>query len=162
MKFPLWNQLADPLPDGAMSPTAASDCGWECVAMIVAAYRGLDFDAAALRQAALIPATEWGSRAGELSRTLNGFRLRSMVKRLDSPMVFAQSKNRAQRGLPSIILGRWLIPTELHWVLVVGSGPNIITVNDPWGGHRRNLNAGDVYARAEGTVVQVNESYPQK
>lgn len=155
MKFPILNQSNERLPELGHNVEAGDDCGWECVAMVVAAYRGLDFSAGSLRQASLIPATEWGGRAGELATTLQGFRIRCKVKTLGAQLGYEQLRKRARAGLPSIILGRWLVPTVLHWLLVTDGDAWKIHVNDPYGGRKYPLFHRDYYGRAEGTTVLV-------
>lgn len=129
--------------------------------MVVSAYRQLDFAAGSLRQASLIPATEWGSRAAELQRTLAGFKIGSRVVRRGVDIGYAQTRQRARKGLPSIILGRWLTPTVLHWLLVVDGDAYRITVNDPYGGRRYPLLHRDFAAKAEGTIVQIMDKAPE-
>lgn len=42
-------------------------------------------------------------------------------------------------GRLNIILGHWIVPTELHWLLVVGYAWDGLVVNDPWHGLRRRV-----------------------
>jgi hypothetical protein len=48
----------------------------------------------------------------------------------------AAVQRAAREGRPTIILGRSLSPTLLHWVLATSANPAGVAVLDPWGGVR--------------------------
>lgn len=101
-------------------------------------YRtGLELPAGVLRT--LIPdkITTGGTTATELVQLMRRFGLRPAYKRVSADAVEDHLQLATTKGIPPIVLGNWVSPVILHWVLVVGVMTTAAVVNDPWGGVRR-------------------------
>lgn len=136
MDIPTWDQERDPLPDGSLDPYRDTDCGEECAAMRIYYRTGRELSAGMLRLR--LPGTRVDGRT---TRDDIAFLLRSEGLR-PSPIVLpaytlaGNLQAKAAAGVPSIVLGSWVSPHILHWLLVVQAGVTGIAVNDPFGGRR--------------------------
>jgi hypothetical protein len=64
----------------------------------------------------------------------------------------------AAAGRAVILLGRWLAPTVLHWVLAVGADNAGITYHDPWGGFRLQVPWATFAERYAGQLVTITRA----
>lgn len=157
LKAPIWDQNNDPLPDGHEDPADVTDCGEECVAMVVSLLRGASFAAGCIRQAWLIPPDNGRTLASQLASMLASFRISSTVLATSPDHLYGLVSRRAMHGQASICLGYWEDPYDLHWVLAVGVTPQGILVNDPWKGTRRELGEAAWHMMSTGVSVGVDE-----
>lgn len=137
--IPAWNQNRDPLPDGNEDPYHDSDCGEECAAMRIYYRTGLELPAGVLRT--LIPGhgASGATTGPELVGVMRLFHLSPVYREITGAAIQAFCTRSIVQGTPPILIGNWVSPHILHWVLGVDAGRDALTVNDPWGGVRRYL-----------------------
>ena len=70
----------------------------------------------------------------------------------------AHLRESAAAGRSVIVLGRWISPTVLHWVLVTTADPAGIGYNDPWGGLRQTATWAAFGERYAGQLVTVTRA----
>lgn len=135
LALPHWSQLEDRFGDVTEQWSAAiTDCGEECVSMVVYAARGLYTTEGQVRQVMGLPADSGTSSAGNICFALSHY---GIVQRLLYTRGYEQRRNiRAaiDTGYPVIALGAFVSPAVLHWVCVVDYGGGKIGFNDPWAG----------------------------
>lgn len=151
--IPAWNQNRDPLPDGQEDPYHDTDCGEECAAMRIYYRTGVELPAGVLRE--LIPGhARRGETSGmDLVGVMRLFGLSPVYKRVATDAVQLLLGEAVRKGIPAIVLGTWVAPTVLHWVLVVGADGGGVWVNDPWGGVRRYIPWGIFLHRYAGECI---------
>lgn len=101
-------------------------------------YRtGIELPAGTLRT--LIPhhGDHGETSAQDLTFLMHLFGLRPVAVPISPDAVQIRLQHSIATGTPPIVLGRWLSPTTLHWVLGVAASVAGLTVNDPWDGTRR-------------------------
>lgn len=98
---------------------------------------GLELPAGVLRT--LIPNKQaTGASSGqELVRLMRLFNMRPVALTLGADASVHLLSRSVLQGVPPIVLGYWVSPLILHWVLVVDTPATGVVVNDPWGGVRR-------------------------
>lgn len=117
-------------------------------------YRtGLELPAGVIR--AMIPNhQDHGSTSGsDLVGVMRLFGLHPVQLPLAPNIVLQHLQKAVVLGIPPIILGNWVSPLILHWVLVVDALTTGIVVNDPWGGVRRFLPHDLVLQRYAGDCI---------
>lgn len=134
---PLWNQLADPLPDGTLPPQRWNECGEECCAMEISRQHGVPLSADALRALLGGPRRSALTSAQDLVRCLALCNVPAEAE-VDSPIDVAERLQAiTARGGVAICLGTWVAPGILHWILVTRADHAGCGANDPWMGRRR-------------------------
>lgn len=98
---------------------------------------GIELPAGVLRT--LIPDhQDHGATTGpQLVHVMRLFGLRPVYREMTGNAVLPLLARSVVAGVPPIILGTWVSPMILHWVLVVDAMTTGVAVNDPWGGVRR-------------------------
>jgi len=152
---PLWNQLADPLPTGALPVWRYEECGEECVAEILYAQHGVEVLADALRAQLGGPGRRGLTTGADLVRLLNRNNVPATFLTPPAGAVAAQVQACTMAGGVVIALGRWISPTVLHWILVTRADNAGCGANDPWGGVRRSWDWADFEAHFGGDLVAV-------
>lgn len=164
LKVPVYDQLNDRLPDGNLDKYATQDCGSESVAEVGAAFGfggDVGFSAGQVRQ--IIRHGDFNgsglTTADDLVYGLAScFRLPSHVRNAN----FTQLKQELQRAvaakMPCIVLGGWVDPAVLHWIVVIDATPGGITFNDSWGGKVRSLAWADVAKLYAGTYCHLDKA----
>ena len=153
--LPLWKQSAGLLPDGSPDPQQYNDCGETCVAMVIAALTGVLMEPGAIRQ------------------QLGGSERSGLTTGTDLVTAFALngvSASTAEHGAsvgwdvcvaaygqaePAIILGNWLSPDCLHWMLLDDKHPGYLTMIDPWTGTETPVTHARWAAQFAGSIVLV-------
>lgn len=152
---PLWNQLADPLPTGALPAWRYEECGEECVAEVIYAQHGVEVLADALRAQLGGPGRRGLTTGADLVRVLNRNNVPATALAPPDGAVAAQIQACCTAGGLVIVLGRWVSPTVLHWVLVTRADQAGCGANDPWGGTRRTWAWSDFESAYAGEIVAV-------
>lgn len=153
--FPWWSQLTDPDPTtGRPDVQAANDCGEECVSMWIAQATKKYTDAADLRRSLAHKDGHGQTTGAELVLLLaeHGIPAVSIGSQLSE--LRATIKEHLTAGSPCIVLGTWLAPGVLHWVLAIGFGNDALLVMEPWSGRLTAYRWLVVNSVATGDVVQ--------
>jgi len=155
--LPAWKQTGGLLPDGRPDPQEDNDCGETCVAMVIAAMRGVAVEPGDIRQ-------ELGgtSRIGlttpeDLVLALADNHVVAHIERVDARngwMMLAACYGIAK---PAIVLGRWLNMSCLHWMLLVDKSPGQFQFIDPWTAGRHSLTLAQWDGQYAGAIVVVDD-----
>lgn len=153
--YPVWNQLDDPLPTGTLPSLGYEECGEECCAMVIAAQHGVEVEADALRAQLGGPGGQALTSAGDLVKILgrNNVAAVAISPAVDDLAAVVQAA--IGDGRAAVVLGHWLAPGVLHWVLVTRADAAGCGYNDPWGGRRVVRDWADFRALYAGSVVEV-------
>lgn len=154
-QLPAYDQLADPNPDGTMPTGRANECGEECAAMVVAWVHGVPMEADYLRYLLGGARRQPLTTGADLVRILALCNVRSSVGSPATGDLAAQVQKINKAGGLAIMLGAWLDPGILHWIVATASSINGCTVTDPWGGRRYNLAWSKAESLYGGTLVEV-------
>jgi hypothetical protein len=155
---PLWNQLADPLPTGALPQYGYEECGEECVAEVIYAQHGVAVEADWLRYQLGGPARRGLTTAADLQRLLALANVAALVAEPPAAALPAELQRICGAGRMAIVLGAWITPGVLHWVLVTRADAQGVGYNDPWGGVRRTAAYRDLGARYAGALVEITRA----
>lgn len=131
---PHWDQLYDPDQYGPADSAAATDCGEECVAEVVMSIHGQVVTERQVRERLGLPGSDGRSSAAQLAEVLSGYAVMAMP---EYPVASGlRDVLRAQLAVNhlSLVLGYYVGPTALHWVVVRQSIGGRVRFNDPWGG----------------------------
>jgi hypothetical protein len=155
---PAWNQLADPLSQGGLPAQRYQECGEECCAEVIYQQHGVEVSADALR-ARIHGAAGTGLTAGPDLVKLLG--LNNVAAELHTWPVgeapaHIQASAAAARAV--IVLGTWISPTVLHWILVTAADSAGIHYNDPWGGLKLSIPWATFAERYGGQLVTVTRA----
>ena len=155
--LPTWKQTGGVLPDGAVDPAQYNDCGETCVAMVIAAVKGVLLEPGYVRQQLGGPNRSGLTNANDLVTAL-----------LMSHIPATELSNNASEGwrqlmahwalaCPVIVLGNWLSPTSLHWYLLSGYGAGVMKFRDPWTGTEVGLTQAQFAKLYNGSMVTIAE-----
>lgn len=160
--LPRWSQLTDRNPDGSLPAQRANDCGEESVAIVYRSTRGVETEADYLRYLIHGPGGAGQTTADDLLTLLRRawYKPSSYIGQVDQGMVYLKAAIAAQH--PVIVLGRWVSPDVLHWVVVAAVGEVHVDYLDPWYGELRTITIADFQAKYAGAMVDAGEpvSYP--
>jgi len=153
--YPLWDQLKDPLPTGALPAGRYDECGEECCSMVIHQQHGVEVSADALRAqlggAGRGPLTDGPDLVRILARANVAAALHSWPT-ADAPG-HVRASIGAGRGV--IALGHWISPTVLHWILITTADGAGVGYNDPWGGVRATATWATFEERYAGEMVTI-------
>jgi hypothetical protein len=155
---PAWNQLNDPLPDGALDPQSTTDCGEESTAMAIAACGGPPLPAGVLRQILGGPGRTGATTAADLSYLLTLFGVKNHVRQANADAAWLEWQHSFQARYLVLALGYWVTPGYAHWVLVRETDSNAVLFNDPWGGQIRTLSRDEAQKLYMGVYVHVDQA----
>lgn len=133
---PLYDQLRDPLPDGGLPAGRYNECGEECCSMVIHQQHGVEVSADALRAQLGGPGRAPITDGPDLVKILGHNNVAAGIHGWTAAEAPAHITASCAAGRSVIVLGRWLSPTVLHWVLVTTADATGIGYNDPWGGVR--------------------------
>lgn len=153
---PIWNQLDDPLPDGAQDPYRQYDCGEECVAMAVAACGGPTLPAYILRTLLGAVAGTKGTTGQQLVYLLKLLKIPAHVRTCDAQTAFVEWQHSYAARFLIVARGYWVDIGYPHWVLIRRTDEGGITFNDPFGGQERWMSKADAQARYLGDYVHLD------
>jgi hypothetical protein len=155
---PLWNQLQDPLPTGALPAWGYEECGEECVAEVLYAQHGVSVAADALRFQLRGPAGRGLTDGADLVRLLALNNVAAVVATPPAAQLAAELQRITAAGRMAIVLGAWVAPGVLHWVLVTRADGQGAGYNDPWGGVRRARTWRELQPLYAGEVVEITRA----
>lgn len=136
-RYPRWNQLADPLPDGTLPAGRYDECGEECCSMLIYAQHGVPTPADYLRYELGGPGRPPLTTAADLVRILGLCNVPSSAELVGADQVAGRLQRVTAAPGAAIALGTWIAPGILHWILVTRADTAGCGANDPWGGRRR-------------------------
>jgi hypothetical protein len=152
---PVWNQLADPLPDGTLPAGRYDECGEECAAMEIARQHGTSVAADALRAQLGGPGRGPLTTAADLVKILALNNVAAQVVDCPGDKVAALLQEQAGKGHNAICLGQWVAPGIEHWILVTRADATGAGANDPWAGRRRVWTWGAFQLVCSGQLVLI-------
>lgn len=152
---PLWNQLNDPLPTGALPSWRYEECGEECCAEVIYAQHGVEVSADALRAQLGGPGRRGLTTGADLSRILLRANVSSAVMEAAADNAPQQIQAATAERRMVIALGHWLDPAVLHWILITRADAAGCSYNDPWGGRRLSVDWHTFGQRYAGDLVVV-------
>lgn len=153
--YPWWSQLTDPDPrTGRPDVFASTDCGEEVVSIWTAGKTGKYTDAADLRRALPGPRVDGVTSGGDLVYLLSLAGILAEAGVLPVRSLKAAVHEDIGEGQPLAVLGRWVSPVVLHWILGVGFGNDAFVAMEPWSGRMAAYRWSVVSSLAIGTVVQ--------
>lgn len=126
------SQRLNLLPDGSPDPEWFNDCGEACVASVLLTLRGFMIPPGCLR------AAEEGLKGPGLT---NGPQLAHIATSIGLSAVYAAGSASAawtichhlrRVGRYAVILGEWLSPGALHWLLAYEGDRELVWCMDPW------------------------------
>jgi hypothetical protein len=154
--LPNWKQFGTLLPDGSPDPAQYNDCGETCVSMVVAAVHGTPIEAGSVRQAIGGSSRSGLTIGADLVAAFSYYNVAAASQDLPGPIALSVIRALRLQANPTIVLGRWLNPSSLHWILVWDTAAGIVGYCDPWSGQRQTMASSTFLAKYAGTVVQVN------
>lgn len=157
--FPWWSQQFDPDPrTGRPDIFASTDCGEEAVSIWIAGRKKEYTDAADLRRMLKGDRVDGTTSGGDLAHLLTEHGLPSFPVQTPIHNLRLNIRHEIDQGLPVAVLGYWLLPTELHWVLGIGYGNNAFLAMEPWWGKLTAYRWDSVYSVATGDYVRETSS----
>lgn len=153
--FPWWSQQFDPDPrTGRPDIFASTDCGEETVSIWIAGRTKKYTDAADLRRMLKGDRIDGRTTSEDLAYLLNEHGLPSAPVQAPVHNLRLSLRHEIDMGLPAAVLGNFLLPTELHWLLMVGYGNNAMIAMEPWWGKLTAYRWDTVYSVATGDYVR--------
>lgn len=149
LPVPAWSQRNDPNPDGSQDPYWYEDCGEQCVSIVTYACRGVEVPQGVVRVQMHGLGGRGLSSGADLARQLERWHFSVIRQQLSAEATLAYLRQAVAARRSPCVLGHWLSPTLLHWVVVVEITPDGVTFQDPWYGTRRGLSLAhwsDLYA----------------
>jgi hypothetical protein len=155
---PLWNQLNDPLSTGVLPAQRFQECGEECVAEVIYQQHGVEVSADALRAQLRGPQGQAITSGQDLVKLLARNNVGADLRTWPAAEAPVHIRESAAAGRAVIVLGRWISPTVLHWVLVTTADATGIGYNDPWGGLRQTATWAAFGDRYGGQLVTITRT----
>lgn len=153
--YPTWSQNADPDPTLGTDPYERTDCGEECCA-IVQFGAGLGYVTETQVRDAMPGHGGHGETTGsDIATYLESIGLVAASIAIAPQILQLYIKKRVALGRPLILLGYWVVPTVLHWVVVIGYGNDHMFYIDVWDGRVKALHWKQVRALYFGTGVEI-------
>lgn len=155
---PAWDQLQDPLSTGVLPAQRYQECGEECCAEVIYQQHGVEISADALRsqlRGAGGPALTSGQDLVKILRRNNVAAALHTWPAAEAPGHIRES---AAAGRSVVVLGQWISPTVLHWVLVTTADLAGVSYNDPWGGLHQTATWAAFGERYAGQLVTVTRA----
>lgn len=150
---PIVGQNVALLPDGTVDPDHKTDCGESCVSSVVWASTEYSISPGCIRQA-MNPTGPDGLTTGQmLARFLNGVGVRATRDVLYHGEIWKHLAELRNHGKYQIMLGNWLDPVLLHWVVAYERSSTGVWVMEPWSATRREYQQQFVNASSAGEVV---------
>lgn len=153
---PIVGQNVTLLPDGTVDPDHATDCGESCVAAVLLAHSGFEITPGCVRQAIAPGSTTGLTTGGMLARFLNGVGVRAIREYVYTADIWEHLADLRHHGKYVILLGNWLDPLLLHWVVAYQRTSTGVWVMEPWTGTRREYGRQFIIASFNGESVTCN------
>jgi hypothetical protein len=151
------NQHDAALPTGGIDPAWATDCGETCVAMLVAAKKGVPIGIARIRYLLGKPNTDGRTTGSDLVRALAMCDLAAHERAADATTSLTEIKRNLDVGRTSIVLGNWVSPNMPHWMVALRYNEAVMYFDDPWIGAERALTYADYETKYKGEYVHMDE-----
>jgi hypothetical protein len=155
--LPTWRQTGGVLPDGAVDPGQYNDCGETCVAMVIAAVKGVLLEPGYVRQQLGGPNRSGLTNAHDLATALLMSHIPATELSNNAAEGWRQLMAHWALACPVIVLGNWLSPRSLHWYLLSGYGAGVMKFRDPWTGTEVGLTQAQFAKLYNGSMVTVAE-----
>lgn len=149
---PVVSQLHALGPDGVPDEAAASDCGEACVASVLTVHTSYLLAPGCVRQALGKPRVSGLTTAGDLSGVLRGFGVDSWI-RTEPAHVWDDMARLRHFGRYVLVLGHWLQPSLLHWMLAYERDRDDLLCMDPWRANLIRMSAMEYETQDSGTSV---------
>lgn len=154
--YPTWNQNSDPDPTQGADPFATTDCGEECCA-IVQYGMGQGYVTETQVRERMPDHQGRGQTSGmDIAGYLNSVGVRAQRLVVAPNNLNMTIRMHVAARLPCILLGNFVSPTVLHWVVAVGYGNDHLLYNDPWDGRMKAMHWEHVKSLFAGEVVSVS------
>lgn len=152
---PWWSQLKDVIPQTGQPDTfARSDCGEECVCMLLWYWQQKYLREDQVRSVIPGHAGHGETTGSDLAYALQWYNLEAQAMNIGAGKVREWAKAELTKERPVLVLGRWIDPSVLHWYLLLGFGNGAAVAMDPWSGEMKVLAWSVVQSLATGDVVQ--------
>lgn len=150
---PLISQRGAPNPGGSPDPAGDTDCGEACISAAVLALRGVYFSPGAMRQALRLPVDNGRTGSSDLAELWVAFGGRADLVDITWPNGKLQQRSlrHGRHYLP--MLGNWIAPGLLHWVLAYANASGGYWVVDPWTVAYRHFPYAEVSRLSAGAAV---------
>lgn len=159
--IPTYNQLADDaVGDIEPLPARQTDCGEECVSMVLYALTGVYHPEGSLRRQLGLPGLDGRTTAVQLRSLFGEFGI-SATPLSTSGRMRNVIRPAIAGGCPVLCLGRYVSPAVLHWVVCVDYGGGRVGFNDPWGGVLRYETWPWFQRASTGEYIQVDKKAPR-
>lgn len=133
--FPWWSQLTDPDPRTHRPDVfATTDCGEEVVSIWIAGKTGRYTAAADLRRDLPGVRADGRTTGQDLANLLAGYTIVALDDMLPPRALKAAVHRNIDQERPIALLGRWIDPDVLHWILGIGYGNDALLAMEPWTG----------------------------
>lgn len=153
--YPWWSQLLDPDPrTGRPDVYASTDCGEEVVSVWLMGYKGLYTSASDLRRALSGSRVDGRTTGSDLAYLLRLRGVNGAESNVRPTELKGVVRAAVARSSPVALLGVWLAPGILHWVLGVGYGDDALIAMEPWAGRLVAYRWHVVESLATGSLVQ--------
>jgi hypothetical protein len=153
--FPWWSQITDPDPRTHKPDIyATTDCGEEVSSIWIAGKTGLYTDAADLRRGLPGNRTNGITNGDDIVTMLGSKGIQARINSWSLDIYQSRVRAEIDRGEPVGLLGYWIDPAVLHWVLGLGYGNGALLALDPWAGKLTAYGWSYVRSVATGDVVQ--------
>lgn len=152
---PLRDQNTDLLPDGTVDPAHFTDCGEACVSSVIEALTSYHVPVGCIRSILRLPQDNGITGPADLNQALAVFRLQSWTLR-EAAGNWLKSARLRNHGHYALLLGRWIDPAQLHWVIAYEHGVQGVWVMDPWTASHRYIDAVEIDRLGAGVGVTVN------
>jgi hypothetical protein len=153
LNVPRWDQLNDPDANGGLDPLRTNDCGEECAAELLYYWTGQEVSAFQIRLDLPGHAESAQTTGADIAGYLRSRGIPAMRHEVPPGRYRKLIGRQLESGSPCALLGYWIAPNILHWVVAKGYGQGLLVYNDPWGGVVQERSWQWVLAHAEGTVV---------
>lgn len=153
--YPCWSQNADPDPDGQADPFASTDCGWEACSIVIRGRTGEYTAEGTLRRESGTHDDHGATIAGDLVTCLHRHGVMAVGLQVPFDTLRFSVKQAITKGVPVILLGRFVDPAVLHWIVAIGFGNDHLIYVDPWDGRMKCLRWGAVESLYAGALVRV-------
>lgn len=133
---PIVSQLQSRLPDGGLDPANHSDCGESCLASAFRALRFMSMSPGCVRQSLGLPFSDGSTTASELAYWWNGVHGVAEVAERSKIEIWDELGLLRHHGWYQVVLGFWVQPGFLHWVLAYERTRAGVLVMEPFSGQR--------------------------
>lgn len=156
--YPTWSQNADPDPTQGADPFAVTDCGEECCSIIQFAL-GLGYTTETQVRERMPGHSGHGeTSAADIADYLEGVGCRVLHLAAAGESLQMLVKAYISIGAPVVLLGNWVSPNVLHWVIAIGYGNDHLLYLDPWDGRMKAIHWSSARTLYKGSFIGVGKA----